>query len=402
MAMYDVIIVGARCAGSPTAMLLARMGYRVLLLDRANFPSDVPRCHFIQLPGIALLQRWGLLDNIKASNCPAIPFVRFDVGPFALVNSPSSTSGNAGSYGPRRTVLDKILIDAAAHAGVEVREGFSVQELLMNGDRVTGIRGRALKGATVMEKAEIVVGADGMRSMVARAVQAPIYRSKPPRTCVYFGYWSGVPLEGCEIYMREQRVFFAFPTNDNLICIAMEWPLKEFQTFRADLEGNLLRTIALAPGLFERVRVGRREGRFMGSGDLPNFYRKPYGPGWALVGDAGYHKDPFLAQGISDAFRDAELVAEAIDVGLSGRCGLAEALSHYERQRNEETMPIYELNYQLASLDLPSTGMQQLLGALRGNQVETNRFFWIMAGTVPVPEFFIQEHIEPVIARGSQ
>jgi 2-polyprenyl-6-methoxyphenol hydroxylase-like FAD-dependent oxidoreductase len=384
MTMYDVIVVGARCAGSPTAMLLARMGYRVLLLDRATFPSDVPRCHFIQPPGVTRLQRWGLLDNIKASNCPAIPFVRFDVGPFALVSSPSSTSGNAGSYGPRRTVLDKILIDAATRAGVEVREGFSVQELLMGGDRVTGIRGRALNGATVMEKAKIVVGADGMRSMVARAVQAPTYRSKPARTCVYFAYWSGVPLEGCEIYVRERRVFFAFPANDDLTCIAIEWPLQEFQTLRVDLERNFLKTIALAPSLSERVQAGHLEGRFMGSGDLPNFYRKPYGHGWALVGDAGYHKDPYLAQGISDAFRDAELVAEAIDVCLSGRREFAEALGDYERQRNEETMPIYELNYQLAGLDPPAPEMYQYL---RGNQAETNRFFGIMSGTVPVLDY---------------
>lgn len=385
--MYDVIVVGGRCSGSPTAMLLAHKGYRVLLLDRATFPSDAPRCHFIQPPGIARLQRWLLLDNIRSSNCPYIPFVRFDVGTLALVSSPSSTSDQAGSYGPRRIVLDKILIDAAAHAGVEVREGFSVQEILMDGDRVTGIHARSLNGTTISEKAAIVVGADGMRSMVARAVQAPIYHSKPARTCVYFGYWSSVPLEGCEIYVREHRVFFAFPTNDALTCIAIELPLHEFQTFRADLEGNFLRTIALAPGLFERVLSGRREERFMGSSDLPNFYRKPYGRGWALVGDAGFHKDPYLAQGISDAFRDAELLAEAIDIGLSGRRELAEALGNYERRRNEETMPIYEWNHQLASLDPPSPEMYQFL---RGNQAETNRFFGIMAGIVPVPEFLMQ------------
>jgi flavin-dependent dehydrogenase len=392
--MYDVIVVGARCAGSPTAMLLARKGYRVLLLDRATFPSDVPRCHFIQPPGIARLQRWGLLDNVKDSNCPPIPSVRLDVGPFALVSSSPSKNGDSQPYGPRRIVLDKILIDAASRAGVEVREGFSVQELLINDNRVTGIRGHAPNGAMVIEKAGIIVGADGMRSMVARAVQAPTYRSKPARTCVYFGYWSGVPLEGCEIYMREQRVFFAFPTNDDLTCIAIECPLQEFRTFRADLAGNFLRTIALAPSLAERVQAGYREGRFMGSGDLPNFYRKPYGPGWALVGDAGYHKDPYLAQGISDAFRDAELVAEAIDAGLSGRREFAAALSDYERQRDEETMLIYELNYQLASLNATSHAMHQFLSVLRRNQTETNHFLGIMAGTVPIPEFFMLTHIE--------
>jgi 2-polyprenyl-6-methoxyphenol hydroxylase-like FAD-dependent oxidoreductase len=391
--MYDVIVVGARCAGSPTAMLLGRLGYRVLLLDRATFPSDAPRCHFIQPPGVARLQRWGLLESIKASNCPSISTIRFDVGPSVLVSSPPDTDGGAGSYGPRRSVLDKILVDAAAEAGVEVREGFSVQEVLLDGDRVTGIRGRTLDGATVTEKAGIVVGADGMRSLVARTVQALTYHTKPARTCVYFAYWSGVPVKGCEIYARPQRAIFAFPTNDDLTCIAMEWPVQEFQAVRADIEGNFLKTIALAPSLAERVQAGRREERFMGSGDLPNFYRKPYGPGWALVGDAGYHKDPYLAQGITDAFRDAELVTEAIDAGLSGRRGLAEALGDYERQRNEETMPIYELNYQHASLDPLSLEMQQLLGALHGKQAETNGFFGVLQGTVPLAAFYAPEHI---------
>ncbi len=395
--MYDVIVVGARCAGSPAAVLLGRLGYRVLLVDRATFPSDAPRCHFIQPPGVARLQRWGLLDTIRASNCPSIPAVRFDVGPFVLVSSTPSVDGGIGSYGPRRTVLDKLLVDAAAQAGVEVREGFSVQEVLIDGDRVTGIRGRTPDGAAVTEKAGIVIGADGMRSIVAQTVQAPMYNKRPTRTCVYFAYWSGMPVEGCEMYVREQRSIFAFPTNDDLTCIAMEWPVQEFQTFRADLEGNFLRTLALVPSLAERVQAGRREERFMGSGDLPNFYRKPYGPGWALVGDAGYHKDPYLAQGISDAFRDAELVTEAIDAGLSGRRGLAEALGDYERQRNEETMPIYELNYQLASLDPPSPEMQHLLGALLGNQAEANRFFGTLAGTFPILEFYAPEHIEQVI-----
>jgi flavin-dependent dehydrogenase len=386
--MYDVIVVGARCAGSPTAMLLARKGYRVLLVDKATFPSDVPRCHFIQPPGIARLKQWGLLNTLKASNCPPIPTVRLDVGRFVLTSSSVARDENVRSYGPRRIVLDKILIDAAARGGAEVREGFLVQEVLMHGDRVIGIRGRGLDGATVTEKASIVVGADGMRSLVARSVQAPSYQSNPTRTCCYFAYWSGVPIEGIEMYPREQRVIFAFPTNDTLTCIVVEWPVQEFQSVRRDIERNFLKTIALAPGLLERVRFGRREERFRGSADLPNFYRKPYGPGWVLVGDAGYHKDPYLAQGITDAFRDAERAVEAIDAGFAGRREHQEALADYERQRNEETLPIYEWNYHLASLDPPSPQMQQLLGALCGNQDETNRFFGTLAGTVPHTEFF--------------
>src|SRR5947199_596772 len=157
--MYDVIVVGARCAGSPTAMLLARRGYRVLVVDRARFPSDVSRCHFMHAPGVAQLKRWGLLDKIEDSRCPAIPAVRFDVGPFALTGSPPSVDEVEGPYGPRRTVLDKILLDAAAHAGAVVREGFQVPELLMNGERGTGIRGRTLDGSTVTDRALMVIGA---------------------------------------------------------------------------------------------------------------------------------------------------------------------------------------------------------------------------------------------------
>src|SRR5450755_4432958 len=373
--MYDAIVVGARCAGSPTAMLLARRGYQVLLVDKSTFPSDVPRSHFIHPPGVALLKRWGLLEKIIASNCPPVHELAFDLGPFVLVGSALPVDGIADVYCPRRTVLDKILVDAAAEAGSELRENFLAEEVLMDGNRVTGIRGQGAGGATVTEQAHVVVGADGMRSLVARTVEAPTYNTKPTLACAYFGYWSGVSIEHAELYSRDHRIIIAFPTNDDLVCIFIEWPIHEFHAFRTDIEGNFLRTIDLVPGLAERVRKGKQEGRFMGSGDLPNFYRKPYGSGWALVGDAGYHKDPYMAHGIMDAFRDAQRVAEAIDAGFSGRRELQEALADYERQRNEETMPIYELNSQLASLEPPPPGLQQLLGALYGNQAETNRFF---------------------------
>src|SRR5690349_11462940 len=140
--MYDAIVVGARCAGSPTAMLLARKGYRVLLLDRASFPSDTLSVHYIHQPGVAALARWGLLETVIATGCPPVRQQRIDLGPFALVGAPSPADGIADAYAPRRTVLDTILIEAAAAAGAEVRQRFSVQEILMDGERVTGIRGR--------------------------------------------------------------------------------------------------------------------------------------------------------------------------------------------------------------------------------------------------------------------
>jgi flavin-dependent dehydrogenase len=395
--MYDAIVIGARCAGSPTAMLLARKGYRVLLLDRGRFPSDTLSTHYIHQPGVAKLSRWGLLDQVAASNCPAIRRATFDFGALALTGSPPPAEGIAAAYCPRRTVLDQILVTAAVEAGAELQESFCVQELLWNDGEVAGIRGLTAGGRAVTERARIVVGADGLHSMVARAVQAPVYHVQPTLTCAYYSYWSGLGLEGVELYPRDGRVVIALPTNDDLTCIAVQWPREEFHAFRADIEGNFLRTLELAPGLAERVRAGQREERYAGTADLPNFFRRPYGPGWALVGDAGYHKDPHLGQGITDAFRDAELLADAIDAGLSGRQPLNAALAGYEQARNEAVLPMYELNCELASLQPPPPDRQQLLAALRGNQEATDRFLGTVAGTVPIQEFFAPTNVERIL-----
>lgn len=396
--MYDAIVVGARCAGSPTAMLLARKGYRVLLVDKATFPSDIMSTHYIHQPGVAQLQRWGLLENVIASNCPPILPFRFDLGPFTLTGVPPQADGIAQAYCPRRTVLDKILVDAAVAAGTELREDFTVQEVLRDGQRVVGIRGRARGGSPVTEQAQIVIGADGLHSLVARTVQASSYHEQPALACNYYTYWSGIPMEGVELYSRDHRLMYGFPTNDGLVCIGLEWPYAQFQAFRADIEGNYFKTLELAPSLAERVRGGKREARFVGTADLPHFFRKPYGSGWALVGDAGYHKDPNTAQGITDAFRDAELLVEALDAGFTERRSLDEALADYERRRNETVMPIYELTYQLASLEPLPPEMQQLFAALQGNQEQTNRFFGAIAGTTSIPEFFSPENIQRIMA----
>jgi 2-polyprenyl-6-methoxyphenol hydroxylase-like FAD-dependent oxidoreductase len=163
-----------------------------------------------------------------------------------------------------------------------------------------------------------------------------------------------------------------------------------------------MQALDLVPSLAERVHGGKRSERFVGTGDLPFFFRKPYGPGWALVGDAGYHKDPLTAQGSADAFRDAELLAEAVDAGLSGGRPLEAALADYERQRNEAALPLYEFTYQLAGLQPPPPEMQQLFGALRHNQEQTDRFFGIIAGTTPLHEFFGPENLGRIMGAEAQ
>jgi flavin-dependent dehydrogenase len=400
--VYDAIVVGARCAGSPTAMLLARKGYRVLLLDKAGFPSDTLSTHYLHQPGVGLLARWGLLERLAASNCPPIRGYHFDVGPFALEGAPPAADGFADAYAPRRSVLDKILVDAAVAAGAELREHFSAQELLTDGERVTGIRGHASGGAMVTEEAPIVIGADGLRSLVARSVQAPTYHRNPALTCAYYAYWGDIPIQCVELYPRPGRMVIAFPTHDGQVLIVVQWPHAAFHEFRADVEGNYLKTLDLAPALAERVRRGRRSERFLGTADLPNLFRRPHGPGWALVGDAGYYEDPQTAMGMTNAFRDAELLAEAIDAGFAEGGSLAESLAEYGRRRDEAAVPYFEYTCQLARMAPPSPEMQRLFAALRENRDQTDRFFGTIAGTVPVSEFFAPENLAgiPGVAGG--
>jgi flavin-dependent dehydrogenase len=396
--MYDVIVVGARCAGSPVAMLLARKGYRVLLVDKASFPSDVVNGYYLQQHAVARLSRWGLLGKLRDSNCPPLLTVTFDFGEFSLSGSPTPADEIVEGYAPRRIVLDKIMVDAAVKSGAELRERFAVQDLLWEDDRVTGVRSLTKMGTTVAESARIVIGADGPNSVVARSVNAPVYNVKPTLTCWYLSHWSGVPVEGVEFYLRDRRALIACDTNDGLTIVLTGCPYDEFLAVRTDAEGNYFKSLDLAPEFAERVRGGKQEYPLVGTVNTANFFRQPFGPGWALAGDAGYHKDPSTAQGIADSFRDAELLSDAIDQGLSGRGPLSEALADYEKQRNSAVMPMYEFTAQLAHLAEPlAPEMLRLFRALRGNQTETNRFLGVWAGAVPIPDFFAPENIRRIL-----
>jgi 2-polyprenyl-6-methoxyphenol hydroxylase-like FAD-dependent oxidoreductase len=397
--MYDAIVIGARSAGASTAMLLARKGFQVLLVDRATFPSDTPTGHYIHQSGVGRLARWGVLDRVIASGCPPVSRATLDVGDFALSGTPTATAdGVRAGYAPRQFVLTQILVEAAVAAGAELRQGFSVEEPSFDGDRVTGIRGHAHGGASVTERAGLVVGADGRHSRFARSVEAPSYNERPSLTGAWWSYWSDVPVSGIALYMRPNRAVGVFPTNDGLTGVFTTVPATEVEQFRSDIAGSFARDLSLVPALAEEVRGGRQEEPFYGAIEMPNRFRRPYGPGWALVGDAGYHKDPLTAQGITDAFRDAELLADAVDAGFSGCEPLDEALAGYERRRNEAVMPMYELTCQLATLGPPPLETQQLMAALRGNQADTNQFLGAVAGTVPLPAFLAPENVQRILS----
>jgi flavin-dependent dehydrogenase len=384
---FDAIVVGARCAGAPTAMLLARKGYRVLLVDRASFPSDTVSTHVVHPTGIAALRRWGLLDQVVATGCPSIDTYSFDFGPFTISGTPRACEGTSTAYAPRRTVLDAILVTAAAEAGVEVRERFTVEQVLVEDGRVVGIEGHGDGGQTVVARARVVIGADGRNSLVAKAVQPEQYHEKPELLWGYYSYWSDLPVNGFETVVRPYRGWAAAPTNDGLTMLVVGWPYAEAAAYKADVETNYLKTLELAPEFAERVRGATRQDRFTAAVS-PNFFRKPFGPGWALVGDAGYTKDPITAQGIPDAFRDAERCAQALDETFAGERNFDAAMSEYQRTRDELALPIYEFTTQLATLEPPPPEMQQLLGAVYGNQEAMDAFVGVAAGTVSPLEFF--------------
>jgi 2-polyprenyl-6-methoxyphenol hydroxylase-like FAD-dependent oxidoreductase len=394
---YDAIVVGARCAGSPTAMLLAQKGYRVLVVDKATFPSDTISTHFIHPPGVAALDRWGLLDSVVATGCPPIDTYAFDFGPVTISGSPAMP-GAPAAYGTRRTVLDKILVDAASEGGAEVREAFTVDEIVFENDRVAGVRGHGQNGQSVTEHARVVIGADGRYSQVASAVKAEQYNEKPELLCGYYSYWSGVPMSNrFESYDRPGRGFAAGPTNDDLTLVIAGWPYREFDANKSDIEGNFLKTLELAPSFAERVMQGRREERYRGAA-VANYFRKPYGPGWALVGDAGYNRDFITAQGISDAFRDAELCAAAIDQAFSGSRSFDETMAEYHSTRDQRVLPMFEFTCQLATLEPAPPEMQQLLGAVAGNQDAMDGFVRMSAGVTSPAEFFSEENVGRIFA----
>jgi 2-polyprenyl-6-methoxyphenol hydroxylase-like FAD-dependent oxidoreductase len=396
---YDAIVIGARCAGSPTAMLLARAGHRVLVVDQAEFPSDTLSTHMIHIPGVAVLKRWGLLDQVIASGCPPVERYSFDFGPFTIAGRPKPEDGSTQGYAPRRTILDAILVDAARAAGAEVREAFSVSSVVVEDGTVTGIRGRGPDGVEVVERARVVVGADGRNSHVARAVSPEEYNTRPKLQWSYYSYFSGLPVDGFEATIRPDRGWAAIPTNDDLTLLVVGWPFAEAPAYKSDVEANFLRTLELSPGFAARVAKATRVEPFSGA-SVPGFFRRPYGPGWALVGDAGYNKDPITAQGISDAFHDAELCAGALDASLSGRQPFDEAMAAYHQARDNRVLPLYEFTCQLATMEAPPPEMQHLLGAVHGNQEAMDDFVSITAGTVSPADFFDPTNVGRLLAGG--
>jgi flavin-dependent dehydrogenase len=394
---FDVIVVGARCAGAPTAMLLARQGYSVLAVDRARFPSDTLSTLVIHGRGVAALRRWGLLDRVAATGCPPIDRYVFNFGPFAIEGTPRPCDGIATAYAPRRTVLDAHLVGAARDAGAEVLEGFTVDEVLIEDGTLLGIRGHGDDGNAVTARARVVVGADGWNSVVARAVAAERYHAKPVLENAFYTFWRGLSVDAFTTVLCGDKGMAVIPTNDDLHLVLVGCPFAHAREFRRNLDANYLATIDLAgelvPDLAGQLRAAERVERIVGGG-VPNFFRTPFGPGWALVGDAGYTKDPVTAQGISDAFLSAEWCAAALHDTFTGRRGYDDAMGEYQQRRDRGAMSLYEFTTRLATLEPPPPEMQQLLASIAGNQQAMDDFVSVNAGTLSPEELFVPPSVE--------
>lgn len=387
--MYDVIVVGARCAGAPTALLFARQGYRVLLVDRGRFPSDKLSTLYIQQPGVARLARWGVLDAVKASGCPPLDHVVYELGDVRVEGCSSGIDGVRAAYAPRRHVLDPILVDAAVAAGAEFRDDCRVVDLLWRDDRVVGVRCDGPAGQ-VDEHAALVVGADGMRSRVAELVGAPKTVEHPPLTCAYYTFWHG-PKTHFEMYEGDTGWVSAVPTNDGAVLIAAYCPQRRFDEVRHDAFAAYLDNVRTnAPKLHAQIEGAEQVGKLHGTGDQQNFFRRAHGPGWALVGDAGHHKDSLTARGIADAFMQADLLAETVGEQLSDPVRLDAALAEFDREREARLTENFTATLLVAQAEARDK-RRALLGAVGTSRELTTRYFDAVAGIVGVRELYTPE-----------
>ncbi|GGG28633.1 FAD-dependent oxidoreductase [Caldovatus sediminis] len=348
-ATYDALVIGARCAGAATAMLMARRGMRVLAVDRGAYGSDTLSTHALMRGGVLQLHRWGLLPRLAALGTPAVRNTIFHYGEEVVDIDIRPSDGVDALYAPRRTVLDALLVDAAWSAGAEVRHGHSLIELVRRPDgRIAGAVLADPEGRRVEIAADLVVGADGIASTVARQVEAPVTREARHTTAVIYGYWSGLGWRTAYNWLfRPGSSAGAIATNDGAHCVFAAIPPARFRdSLRQDMAAGFREVVAeVSPALAEAVAGARLEGRLWAFAGRRGFLRRPYGSGWALVGDAAYFKDPLTAHGITDAFRDAELLAAAAAEGTE------EAFAAYERTRNALSMPLFEATEAIASFE---------------------------------------------------
>ena len=380
-------------------MLLARKGYRVLVVDRATFPSDTLSTHLLHPPGVAALRRWGLLDRLSATGCPPIDTYAFDFGPFTLAGAPGHRRDAPVAYGPRRTVLDKLLVDAAAEAGAEVREGFTVEEIVVEDGRVTGIRGHGKGGGTVTERARVVVGADGRHSLVARAVRPEQYHEKPQLLAGYYTYWSGLPMDGrFETYIRPDRGFAAVADQRR----------PDAGHRRLAVSPSSRPTSTTSRATTSRCWSWRRSSP---SGSAAPRARRASSAPRCRTTSAGRTARAGRWSATPATTRTSSPPRASTTPSATPSCApprwtrrspapapSTTRWARYQATRDQQVLPMYEFTTQLATLEPPPPELQHLLGAVHGNQEAMDGFARVNAGVTSPAEFFSEENVGRILA----
>jgi 2-polyprenyl-6-methoxyphenol hydroxylase-like FAD-dependent oxidoreductase len=311
-----------------------------------------------------------------------------------------AVDGVAETYCPRRTILDALLAEAAAQAGAELADGFVVRDLPWSEGRAAGVHGHT-PGSPAQSSlpARLVAGADGLHSTVARKAAARACRSHAPLTAVCHSCWSGISHPGASFHARPGRLILTWPANDNLTRVYVAWPRQELGQVRTDIEGSFRAALKLAPRLHEAVESAHREQRFAGTGDLPSPYRESAGPGWALAGDAGHHKDPSTSMGMPDAFLTSDLLADAIHDGLTHRQPMDAALAGYQHRRDLLTASGLELTLATARLAAPQARHEAIYRAAANKPDLASQIFGVPGGSIPAAEAYSRTHIQAAPAQ---
>ncbi len=358
---YDVVVVGARAAGAATAMLLARQGLRALAVDRGAYGTDTLSTHALMRAGVLQLARWGLLHGIEAAGTPPVHRTVFHYEDEVVEIPIKPKHGVPALFAPRRTVLDRVLVDAAVEAGATVRHRVRAADLIRgSGGRVEGVVLQDDAGESVAVGAGTVIGADGRRSVVASLVGAPVTRQGRHASAVLYGYWSGLEVDGYEWHWGREAAAGTMPTNDSQVLLYAGVSSRRFaEETSLDVAGGYRRIVEeAAPELAARLAGARLVGSLHGFPGQLGYLRRPWGPGWALVGDAAYFKDPITAHGISDALRDAGLLADAVAAGTEA------AMADYELVRDELSTRLFDVTDRIASCQWPVGELKALHQAL--------------------------------------
>jgi len=340
---YDAIIVGGRIAGGIIATILGERGHRVLVLDRARFPSDTLSTHFFRTPTFKALQRVAVFEEVL-KHAPRLVNNYNDLDGHVFTEPVMDADGPSYYLCVRRITIDRILFERMQRQdGLTIRQGALACGLITENGAVTGVEWTE-EGKAFSASARVVVGADGIRSFVASKVNPATEHAEPINRAMYYGYYEGVepsPGPAAEFHYRGNRLVYVFPTDGNLTLIASSIPIGDFEAFKKNLPGSFDSEVNMMDTLKGRFGKAKLVGPLKGSASIPGYRRIPYGDGWALAGDSEQVMDPWSGQGMDQASTHATMLADAL-LKWFGGTNWAEAMSEYHRRRNEFSIKAYE------------------------------------------------------------